>query len=181
MVMRRLFFTAIALATYIDGSASGAYSQTQNSHQVQTQSARQAPTIEALINSMVNYHPYVLAINEGNYQAAAELEIARSSFDPFIEQKTKSRVSGYYDIVVTRYPAFRFLFNEGVETASCYLKLSCRLIVSFVNCQHVRVIIHHAINQRFNGWRLSSALSLHLVTILRLRICARCTPIYISS
>ncbi len=46
---------------------------------------------------MVNYHPYVLAINEGNYQAAAELEIARSSFDPFIEQKTKSRVSGYYD------------------------------------------------------------------------------------
>ena len=97
MVMRRLFFTAIALATYIGGSAPGAFSQTQNSHQVQTQSTRQAPTIEALINSMVNYHPYVLAINEGNYQAAAELEIARSSFDPFIEQKTKSRVSGYYD------------------------------------------------------------------------------------
>lgn len=56
-----------------------------------------APTIDALINSMVSYHPYVLAINEGNYQAAAELEIARSSFDPFIEQKTNSRVSGYYD------------------------------------------------------------------------------------
>jgi len=63
----------------------------------QSQTTQPAPSIEGLIESMVNYHPYVLAINEGNYQAAAELEIARSSFDPFIEQKTKSRVSGYYD------------------------------------------------------------------------------------
>ncbi|MCZ8531477.1 TolC family protein [Alteromonas sp. PRIM-21] len=97
MVMRRLFFTAIALATYIGGSVPGSFAQTQNTSQVQTQQGRQAPTIEALIDSMVNYHPYVQAIKEGNYQAAAELEIARSSFDPFIEQKTKSRVSGYYD------------------------------------------------------------------------------------
>ena len=97
MVMRRLFFTAIALATYIGGSVLGSFAQAQNTNQVQTQIARQAPTIEALVDSMVNYHPYVQAINEGNYQAAAELEIARSSFDPFIEQKTKSRVSGYYD------------------------------------------------------------------------------------
>ena len=56
-----------------------------------------APSINELIDSMIHYHPYVLAINEGNYQAAAEVEIARSNFDPFIEQKTKSRVSGYYD------------------------------------------------------------------------------------
>lgn len=63
----------------------------------QSAEGKQAPSIEMFIDSMVNYHPYVLAINEGNYQAAAELEIARSSFDPFIEQKTKSRVSGYYD------------------------------------------------------------------------------------
>ncbi|WP_269520943.1 TolC family protein [Alteromonas sp. BMJM2] len=56
-----------------------------------------APSINEFIDSMTQYHPYVLAINEGNYQAAAEVEIARSSFDPFIEQKTKSRVSGYYD------------------------------------------------------------------------------------
>ena len=63
----------------------------------QNKNTRQAPSIDALIQSMVNYHPYVRAINEGNYQAAAELEIARSSFDPFIEQKTSSRVSGYYD------------------------------------------------------------------------------------
>ena len=63
----------------------------------QSAEGKQAPSIEVFIDSMVNYHPYVLAINEGNYQAAAELEIARSSFDPFIEQKTKSRVSGYYD------------------------------------------------------------------------------------
>jgi outer membrane protein TolC len=97
MVMRRLFFTAIALATYIGGSVPGSFAQTQNTNQVQTQQGRKAPTIEALVDSMVNYHPYVQAINEGNYQAAAELEIARSSFDPFIEQKTKSRVSGYYD------------------------------------------------------------------------------------
>ena len=97
MVMRRLFFTAIALATYIGGSVPGPFAQTQNTNQIQTQQGRQAPTIEALVDSMVNYHPYVQAINEGNYQAAAELEIARSSFDPFIEQKTKSRVSGYYD------------------------------------------------------------------------------------
>lgn len=95
--MRRLFFTAIALATYMGGSVPGSFAQTQNTNQVQTQQGRQAPTIEALVDSMVNYHPYVQAINEGNYQAAAELEIARSSFDPFIEQKTKSRVSGYYD------------------------------------------------------------------------------------
>jgi len=56
-----------------------------------------APSINEFIDSMTQYHPYVLAINEGNYLAAAEVEIARSSFDPFIEQKTKSRVSGYYD------------------------------------------------------------------------------------
>lgn len=97
MVMRRLFFTAIALATYIGGSVPGLFAQTQNKNQAQTQQGRLAPTIEALVDSMVNYHPYVQAINEGNYQAIAELEIARSSFDPFIEQKTKSRVSGYYD------------------------------------------------------------------------------------
>jgi outer membrane protein TolC len=58
---------------------------------------QEAPPITEFIESMVSYHPYVLAINEGNYQAAAELEIARSSFDPIIEQKTNSRVSGYYD------------------------------------------------------------------------------------
>ncbi|GFD91200.1 multidrug transporter [Tenacibaculum sp. KUL152] len=63
----------------------------------QTTAKREAPSISALIDSMVHYHPYVLAINEGNYQAAAELEIARSNFDPVIEQKTNSRVSGYYD------------------------------------------------------------------------------------
>jgi outer membrane protein TolC len=61
------------------------------------QAKYEAPPIELFIESMVSYHPYVLAINEGNYQAAAELEIARSSFDPIIEQKTNSRVSGYYD------------------------------------------------------------------------------------
>ncbi|WP_334021602.1 TolC family protein [Alteromonas sp. S015] len=97
MVISRLLFFATALAVYISGTKSGAYAQMQNPDLTQTENVRQAPTIEALIDSMVRYHPYVLAINEGNYQAAAELEIARSSFDPFIEQKTKSRVSGYYD------------------------------------------------------------------------------------
>ncbi|BCO20525.1 multidrug transporter [Alteromonas sp. KC3] len=63
----------------------------------QATAKREAPSISAFIDSMVHYHPYVLAINEGNYQAAAELEIARSNFDPVIEQKTNSRVSGYYD------------------------------------------------------------------------------------
>ena len=58
---------------------------------------RAAPSIDELIDSMLHYHPYVLAIDEGNYQAAAELEIARSRFDPVVEQKTKSRLSGYYD------------------------------------------------------------------------------------
>lgn len=58
---------------------------------------RAAPNIDELIDSMLSYHPYVLAINEGNYQAAAELEIARSRFDPVVEQKTTSRLSGYYD------------------------------------------------------------------------------------
>lgn len=56
-----------------------------------------APSIDQLIDSMLHYHPYVLAIDEGNYQAAAELEIARSRFDPMVEQKTTSRLSGYYD------------------------------------------------------------------------------------
>lgn len=58
---------------------------------------RTAPNIDELIDSMLHYHPYVLAINEGNYQAAAELEIARSRFDPVVKQKTTSRLSGYYD------------------------------------------------------------------------------------
>lgn len=39
----------------------------------QNKNTRQAPSIDALIQSMVNYHPYVRAINEGNYQAAAEI------------------------------------------------------------------------------------------------------------
>ncbi len=84
-------FISLLLALALLGSVSSAKVLAQ-SHTTQP-----APSIEGLIESMVNYHPYVLAINEGNYQAAAELEIARSSFDPFIEQKTKSRVSGYYD------------------------------------------------------------------------------------
>ena len=84
-------FISLLLALALLGSLSSAKVLAQS------QTTQPAPSIEGLIESMVNYHPYVLAINEGNYQAAAELEIARSSFDPFIEQKTKSRVSGYYD------------------------------------------------------------------------------------
>lgn len=84
-------FISLLLALALLGSVSSAKVLAQS------QTTQPAPSIEGLIESMVNYHPYVLAINEGNYQAAAELEIARSSFDPFIEQKTKSRVSGYYD------------------------------------------------------------------------------------
>jgi len=89
MVVRRFAWLSIAALLIVGGKSSSVFAQSIN--------AKQAPSIEAFIESMVNYHPYVLAINEGNYQAAAELEIARSSFDPFIEQKTKSRVSGYYD------------------------------------------------------------------------------------
>ena len=88
-------FISLLLALALLGSVSSAKVLAQS------QTTQPAPSIEGLIESMVNYHPYVLAINEGNYQAAAELEIARSSFDPFIEQKTKSRVSGYYDSVST--------------------------------------------------------------------------------
>lgn len=84
-------FISLLLALALLGSVSSAKVLAQS------QTTQPAPSIEGLIESMVNYHPYVLAINEGNYQAAAELEIARSNFDPFIEQKTKSRVSGYYD------------------------------------------------------------------------------------
>ena len=84
-------FISLLLALALLGSVSSAKVLAQS------QTTQPAPSIEGLIESMVNYHPYVLAINEGNYQAAVELEIARSSFDPFIEQKTKSRVSGYYD------------------------------------------------------------------------------------
>tara|TARA_A200000113_G_scaffold220025_1_gene229523 strand:+ start:292 stop:1722 length:1431 start_codon:yes stop_codon:yes gene_type:complete len=89
MVVRR---TTVVVAAYTLLSALCSFAAS-----AQSAEGKQAPSIEAFIDSMVNYHPYVLAINEGNYQAAAELEIARSSFDPFIEQKTKSRVSGYYD------------------------------------------------------------------------------------
>ena len=84
-------FISLLLALALLGSVSSAKVLAQS------QTTQPAPSIEGLMERMVNYHPYVLAINEGNYQAAAELEIARSSFDPFIEQKTKSRVSGYYD------------------------------------------------------------------------------------
>jgi len=89
MVIRRFTLAVLATVAVISTHVSDAAAQNKNT--------RQAPSIDALIQSMVNYHPYVRAINEGNYQAAAELEIARSSFDPFIEQKTSSRVSGYYD------------------------------------------------------------------------------------
>ncbi|HCS82539.1 MAG TPA: TolC family protein, partial [Alteromonas macleodii] len=89
MVVRTIIKSLLATVVFASANVSVAATQAEAS--------RQAPSIDALIQSMVNYHPYVLAINEGNYQAAAELEIARSSFDPYIEQKTSSRVSGYYD------------------------------------------------------------------------------------
>jgi len=90
MIMREIKMR-VRLACFALGAVLSASSVAQ------TSAALPAPTIDEFIESMTQYHPYVMAINEGNYQAAAELEIARSSFDPFIEQKTNSRVSGYYD------------------------------------------------------------------------------------
>ncbi|WP_032094847.1 MULTISPECIES: TolC family protein [unclassified Alteromonas] len=84
------FLNSAVVALTLSG-ISGAHAIENTANQVP------APSINEFIDSMTQYHPYVLAINEGNYQAAAEVQIARSSFDPFIEQKTKSRVSGYYD------------------------------------------------------------------------------------
>jgi outer membrane protein TolC len=85
------YYCKLAIATLVLSGTSGVHAIENTASQVP------APSINEFIDSMTQYHPYVLAINEGNYQAAAEVEIARSSFDPFIEQKTKSRVSGYYD------------------------------------------------------------------------------------
>ena len=85
------YYCKLAIATLVLSGTSSVHAIENTASQVP------APSINEFIDSMTQYHPYVLAINEGNYQAAAEVEIARSSFDPFIEQKTKSRVSGYYD------------------------------------------------------------------------------------
>ena len=55
-----------------------------------------APTVKALISSMQHHHPYTRAIKEGSVQAGANLDIAQSAFDPFVEQNSFSRVTGYY-------------------------------------------------------------------------------------
>jgi len=89
--MKLSYFCKSAMIALMLSGVSGVSAIENTSNQIP------APSINEFIDSMTQYHPYVLAINEGNYQAAAEVEIARSSFDPFIEQKTKSRVSGYYD------------------------------------------------------------------------------------
>ncbi|GAB2688673.1 TolC family protein [Aliiglaciecola aliphaticivorans] len=56
-----------------------------------------APTVSELIQAMQYHHPYTQAIAEGEIQSSAEVDIALSEFDPFVEQQTSSRVSGYYD------------------------------------------------------------------------------------
>jgi outer membrane protein TolC len=57
----------------------------------------QAPTLAALLQSMQFRHPYSRAIKEGGVQAQADIDIAQSAFDPYVEQDSFSRVSGYYD------------------------------------------------------------------------------------
>lgn len=84
MVVRSLFFVAVVFS-FLSAAKSLASER------------KHAPSISEFIESMVNHHPYTMAIQEGNYQAATEVEIAKSRFDPFIEQKSKSRISGYYD------------------------------------------------------------------------------------
>ena len=65
-------FISLLLALALLGSVSSAKVLAQS------QTTQPAPSIEGLIESMVNYHPYVLAINEGNYQAAAEESESRT-------------------------------------------------------------------------------------------------------
>lgn len=55
------------------------------------------PTVTTLIQAMQYHHPYTQAIAEGEIQSRADIDIALGEFDPFIEQETSSRVSGYYD------------------------------------------------------------------------------------
>ncbi len=63
MVVRTTIKSLLATAVFVSANVSVAATPGEAS--------RQAPSIDALIQSMVNYHPYVLAISEGNYQAAA--------------------------------------------------------------------------------------------------------------
>ena len=58
MVVRR---TTVVVAAYTLLSALCSFAAS-----AQSAEGKQAPSIEAFIDSMVNYHPYVLAINEGN-------------------------------------------------------------------------------------------------------------------
>ncbi|WP_338456799.1 TolC family protein [uncultured Alteromonas sp.] len=76
------------------------------------------PTVTELIESMQYHHPYTQAIAEGEIQSGADIDIALSEFDPFIEQQTSSRVSGYYDGLALQQRAIKPLqsLNASVYT-----------------------------------------------------------------
>lgn len=84
-----LSITAVnAVPTNVLGDNDNRFSQQHNT--------AYSPTVKALIFSMQHHHPYTRAIKEGSVQAGADIDIAQSAFDPYVEQDTFSRITGYY-------------------------------------------------------------------------------------
>ncbi|MDO6567881.1 TolC family protein [Alteromonas sp. 1_MG-2023] len=80
--------------------------------------AASLPSVAELIESMQYHHPYTQAIAEGEIQSGADIDIALSEFDPYIEQQTSSRISGYYDGLALQQRAIKPLesLNASVYT-----------------------------------------------------------------
>ncbi|MFT2089921.1 TolC family protein [Paraglaciecola sp. 2405UD69-4] len=76
---------------------SSAWAQTSEYKKAQLANAETGPTVDTLLYSMQHLHPYTKAIKEGAVQANADLDIANSAFDPYLEHDSFSRVTGYYD------------------------------------------------------------------------------------
>lgn len=76
------------------------------------------PTIATLVQAMRYHHPYTQAIAEGEVQNSANIDIAQSEFDPYIEQQTSTRISGYYDGMALQQRAIKPLesLNASVFT-----------------------------------------------------------------
>lgn len=91
-----------------------------NSNRSRVDEVSQAPTLTALIQSMQFRHPYSLAIKEGGVQALADIDIAQSAFDPYLEQDSFSRVAGYYDGTSLQQRVIKPLENYNASLFSEY-------------------------------------------------------------
>lgn len=118
-----LLLAAVGLASNAQASSNvttGGKSEVQSEHLVIAKQGTQAPTLTALLQSMQFRHPYSRAIKEGSIQAQADIDIAQSAFDPYVEQDSFSRVSGYYDGTSLQQRVIKPLENYNASLFSQY-------------------------------------------------------------